>query len=455
MASAYTAIGDLDNKTGRYDDAVSAFQRALRIQDELVAQFADEDLYRNDLAGTNSKLGTVYHLIGQLDLARTAHLAALAIRETLVRVHPDNKTYRNDLVVAHHNLGNYELMAERLDRAEASYLAALALREALARESPGNEAYRISLSEIQNNLGITLQRAHKYAAAEAAHRAALAHLKSLVHDRPARSDYQYSLANTYNNLGTLYQLTGRHEEANESLRVSAKILQVLSRESPEISDYALDLGGCELNLGRNENDRYQSLAAVEWLDSAIKRLDEVYRREPRAGITEDFLFNAYVARAVALGRLGRYSSALDDWDKALAFDPNKDPGWKELERAFTLAHIGRHKEAIAVAELVDVDGSVAKDPDVSFQLARLYSVCSAAERSDAGAADKDESVKADGYAARAGFFIQQAHRAGCFATVARIKDLQAPDPMLNPLRSRPEFRTIYTDLVFPIDPFIR
>ena len=391
LANTYTTLGDLDTKTGRYDAAESAFHAALRIQYALVDQLPEVDQYRNALAGTNSKLGTVYHLTGKLDLARTAHSTALAIREALVSEQPDNETYRNDLALAHHNLGNYELMAEQLDRAESSYRSALELREALARQNPDNEVYRIKLCEIQNNLGITLQRAGKYEAAEAAHRAALAILEVLVRNRPARSDYQYNLSNTHNNLGTLYQLTSRHGQAEASLRLAAEILQVLTRDSPDVPDYALDLGACELNLGRNENDRYQSLAAVDWLDKAIVKLDDIYRREPRAGITQDFLFNAYVARAVTLCRLGRYAKALADWDSALMFEPNKEPGWKELERAFTLAHLGRHEEAITVAESVDAEGLSPKSPDVWFQLARLYSACSAAERSVVSAADKDRA----------------------------------------------------------------
>ena len=139
-----------------------------------------------------------------------------------------------------------------------------------------------------------------------------------------------------------------------------------------------------MNLGRNENERYRSQAALDWLAKAILRLEKVYRREPRAGLTQDFLFNAYVARAVALVRLGQYASALEDWDKALVFEPNSKTGWKELERAFTLAHIGRHKEAIAVAELAGADNLRVEDPEVWFQLARVYSACSAAVESAAG-----------------------------------------------------------------------
>ena len=88
-------------------------------------------------------------------------------------------------------------------------------------------------------------------------------------------------------------------------------------------------------------------------------------------------------------------------------------------------------------------------------MARLYSVCSAAERSVAGPADKDRLDQADKYAARAGSFIQQSYQAGYFANPAHIKDLQAPDPMLDPLRSRPEFQALVRDLVFPVDPFAR
>jgi eukaryotic-like serine/threonine-protein kinase len=455
LATDYNVLGDLETKAGRYDDAETAFHGALRLQEALVRQYPDEDQFRNDVAGSNSKLGTVYHLIGKLDLALTSHQTALSIREALVRQHPDIDAYRQDLAQAHHNLGNYELMVERLDRAESSYRAALALREALVQKNPDNESDRSHLCDVQNNLGITLQRAGRYESAEEAHRAALATMDALVRNRPARSDRQYKLANTHNNLGTLYHLTGRQCRAEASFRLAAEILQALTRDHPDVLDYALDLGACELNLGRNENDRYRSDAALDWLDKAIQKLEVAYRREPRAGVTQDFLFNAYLARALALVRLGRYAKALDDWDRALVFEPNPKPGWAELERAFTLAHLGRHKDAMAVAEVANADNLGVRDPAVWFQLARIYSACSAAERSDADPAKTLGIDQADEYAARAGGFLERSRQAGYFEKPAHIKELQQPDPLLNPLRARPEFQALVRDLVFPADPFAR
>ena len=250
-------------------------------------------------------------------------------------------------------------------------------------------------------------------------------------------------------------MTGRHDQAEASFRHAAEILQALTRDSPDVPDYALDLGACELNLGRNENDRYRSQAAVDWLDKAILKLDEIYRREPRAGITQDFLFNAYVARAVALGRLGRYARALDDWDRALVFEPNKKPGWKELERAFTLAHVGRHEEAIAVAELADAENLSVRDPEVWFQLARVYSACSAAERSVAGPAEKGRLDQADEYAARAGAFIAAVPSGRLLRRIPPTsRTCRRPTPCS--IRSaRPEFQALIRDLLFPVDPFAR
>ncbi len=414
----------------------------------------DQD--RNEFARTQGDLGALFNLIGKLDLAEAASRRAMAIREALVCEHPGSETYRHALAQDYHNLGNHELTAGRLARAESAYRTAMVLREALAREYPGNEAYQSTLSDVQNNLGITLQRAGNYDAAAAAHRAALAILEVLVRDRPARTTYKYNLSNTHNDLGTLNQLTGRHGEAETSFRLAAEMLRVLTRDHPDVLDYALDLGACELNLGRNENDRHRPQAALDWLAKAIPKLEEVYRREPRAGYAQDFLFNeAYVARARALAQLGRYDKALDDWDRAIAVELTPKPGWKALERAFTLAHLGRHMEAIAVAEAANAVNLGTSDPEVWFHLARLYSACSAGLRSGAGPAESSRLRKADEYAARAGACIERSHRAGYFRNSVFIKNLQAPDPMLNPLRSRPEFQALVGDLAFPVDPFAR
>ena len=106
-----------------------------------------------------------------------------------------------------------------------------------------------------------------------------------------------------------------------------------------------------------------------------------------------------------------------------------------------------------MAEAANAVNLGTSDPEVWFHLARLYSACSAGLRSGAGPAESSRLRKADEYAARAGACIERSHRAGYFRNSVFIKNLQAPDPMLNPLRSRPEFQALVGDLAFPVDPF--
>jgi tetratricopeptide (TPR) repeat protein len=453
LAKTYTAIGQLDHKAGRYDEAESTFQEALRIQQTLVSTNPDNAEYTNDLAGIHSSLGSVYNLIGKPDLAESNHRTAVTLRDALVRDHRDNETYRRDLASTHHDLGNYEFMASRVDRAEIFYRRALILREALARSHPDNELYQNELSGDHDNLGIALQRSGKFEAAEAAHRAALAILEALVRRQPARSDYRYYLSNTHNNLGTLYQSTRHHEQAEASFHAAARIHEALTNEYPDVLDYALDLAGCEVNLGRNENDRYRSQAAIGWLDKAISRLEELYRREPRGGYVRRFLCNAYVSRARALARLGQHHEALPDWDRAIALYPEPRYGPTSLERAFTLVHVGRNHDAIAILHAADAKSTGVNDPSVWFQLARVYSACSSVQMTTAAAAERNRIDSASKYAARAGALIEKAHQAGYFEDPSHVKDLRAPDPMLDPVRSQPEFQALMRDLEFPANPF--
>ena len=300
-------------------------------------------------------------------------------------------------------------------------------------EAPTRSRTGSNLCDIQNNLGITLQRIGKYEAAEAAHREALAILEVLVRDRPARSDHQYNLSNTHNNLGTLYQLTGRHDQAEASYRLAAEILQVLTRDHPDVLDYGLDLGACELNLGRNENDRYRSEAALDWLDKAILKLEEAYRREPRAGITARFSLQRLCRPGRGAGPIGPIRQGPRRLGQGACVRTQQEA---RLERARTRLHARPHRPSRGGHRRGRVGrppiASSARDPEVWFQLARLYSACSAAERSVAGPADKDRLDQADEYAARAGEFLR---------AVPSGRLLRESHPHQGPAGARPHARS--------------
>ena len=112
--------------TGRLQEAEGYFRLALRLFDDLHAEFPDVELYRKFIVDTRTEVGTVLLARGERDQASEAFRQTLAGWEKLVADFPTSPAYRGALGMVRAELGQWK-------EAAADFAKAVELQEADVR----------------------------------------------------------------------------------------------------------------------------------------------------------------------------------------------------------------------------------------------------------------------------------------------------------------------------------
>jgi CHAT domain-containing protein/Tfp pilus assembly protein PilF len=210
----YKKASDL-RAAGKYDEALSSFERALEIRESRLGPD------HPDVSQVISGLAVLHHYKGDYVKAEPLHRRALAIREkSLGPEHPDVALSLNNLAILYRGLGDYA-------KAEQLQQRALAIKEkSFGPDHPDVAASLHNLANLYRDLG-------DYAKAELFYRRALAILeKSFGPEHP-------DVARSLNNIADLYRDLGDYANA-ESLQQRA--LAILEKSlGPEHLDVTRSL----------------------------------------------------------------------------------------------------------------------------------------------------------------------------------------------------------------------
>ena len=246
-------------------------------------------------------------------------------------------------------------------------------------------------------------------------------------DHPATLDCITKLAVSYTALGQPADALKLYAEAIAAREhILAARSDDLASRSRLGGDY-LDTGNALKQLGRVED----SLPAYA---RAVDHLRVVLAREPNGATNRLTLRNAHGARAEALDQLGRHADAAVDWDKVVELDDGRRRGRYRAMRANSWVRAGRVAEAVAeAADLTKSGGWPARN---WYDFACVYAVAS----------DKLPDRR-DELATRAVELLRKAVAAGYRDRAHMDKDAD-----LDPLRGRPDFRTLVESLPYTAPP---
>jgi len=411
LGMIYAGIGVMLERTGKPAAATAALQRSVDTLTRLVDNNPEVTEFRSRLASTHNIIGSLLSGAGKPVEALESYRRALALGRKLADDNPAVTLFQNQLADAHNNIGFLQAQTGKPGEALTSYRRAAAIQQKLAEDNPAVTDFRSRVAGTHNNIGNLLSDTGKPVEALESFGMARAILQKLADDNPAFSEFRSRLADSHTNIGWLLVQNGRPAEAVAECARAVAIQTRLVQENPSVPDYRNRLAACQTNsatallrLGRPAEARALCERAVRLEEALVKNDPETADYRARLG-------ESLLRRGLARRDLGDAAGAAADWRRADAL----------LEGAGALA------------------------PDFTF----IQACCHSSLLWAAGRPGSGESAgEADAEAAKALALLRRAAAAG-FRNLATYRNETA----LDPLRGRPDFRLMMTDLAMPTEPF--
>jgi eukaryotic-like serine/threonine-protein kinase len=507
LAAALNSYGSLLHKLDRCAEAEAQFAASIAAATETVRRYPEEFDARSALAIAQRNLGAVLDSVGRGDEAERLYLASLAEREAAARDNPDVPAYRLFRASSRTFLGYFYKDRNRYREAEEASRAAIADLQALVREFPDNREYRDRLGMVRESLGSLLMQRGRFPEADEETRMANDDLRALWDANPTILSYGHNLGNSLNTRARILRRLGRLDEAEAVFRDGLDVFERLAKQSPEFPNYLDMIALISNNIANLLKQRHRAAAALPMARRSVAGYEALTRDHPKVLDYAEGLVMSRDTLGSLLLELGSNEEARNTISSAVAAAQALATSHPErplfLQRlidskqvlALAEARLGRFDDAMAILDDVSrrLREAVAKHPESAEFQREVWSVASRRAEILLDRGRPDQAVKglealsgepcpwnesyyiaAHLYARAAGMtpeilppihgpangdrirsygdhaieLLQKAVVMG-FRDVDRL----AQDRDLDPLRLRPDFRILTSDLTFPADPF--
>jgi tetratricopeptide (TPR) repeat protein len=231
LALAHVRLGHINRMLERRDDAEREYRDAIARLTALATQNPENAGDRQALAIAFNWLGETLRLqAGRLEEAASAYDSALEIQQALVKEYPDNAVYQQEMARTLSNRGILR-WADGNTAAEADFREALRVLEPISTTSP--RALQ-EIGRVANNLAAVRDSVGSDEARDFYERAVAGH-ERLVQQNPANREYQLELATFCNNLAMFLHDRGVNAEAERRSRQALSLMTELARPSPSLA----------------------------------------------------------------------------------------------------------------------------------------------------------------------------------------------------------------------------
>jgi tetratricopeptide (TPR) repeat protein len=372
IGDARAAQNDLDGAYKSYQAAFAVFERLATAADKIRATYIakstrdgspeyDHDRWlgsRRDLATAHGRLGDVLIQQGKLDAALTHYQAASAIRQELLGFKPDdpgeqrrlatsyNKlgVVSGQLAIAHHKLGERTEKDVNLEAALKSYRESLAILQRLSAAERDNTSLKRDLAVAYDRVAEILGAQGNYEESLKLYQENLAILERLAASDRSNASWQGDLAMSYAHIGDLFKAQKKFDEALTNLRKEQATLATLVAGNSDNAEWQISLSNVCATIGDILMDQdkldlafkgLQDCVAAQGLDSAADN------NWIRPGATK--IGNRIGTLAYRLIQARNFAAALKAADLSIALVPEKL--WLYTNRAHALMMLGRGDEA--------------------------------------------------------------------------------------------------------------
>ena len=232
VADAYTDMGVILAKLGRFDEALSYHSKAVAIRRELLRMDPSNPEVHGAWIPTQIWMARALLAAGKPTQALEYGNAALAKADSMASAEPANWVYRRERWVARmvraaalHNLGDFA-------GAEAECRQSLGLIQWLAEIDPGDRGHRrgvaitwLGLADAQAALG-------RRAEAERSYTRAIAESEQLLREDPQKLETTIDLGRMYTHLASMYLKDGSAAKARAAGEKGRRLLDTAAAQDP-------------------------------------------------------------------------------------------------------------------------------------------------------------------------------------------------------------------------------
>ena len=281
VAGSHSRLGSVYLDLGEHSQAKEHHEKALIITKKVYGE------QHVDVAASYNNLGIVYRNLGQHSQAKKHHEKALIIRKKIYgEQHASVAASYNNLGVVYCNLGQHS-------QAKKHYEKALIITKKVYGEQHADVA------ASYNNLGAVYGDLGQHSQAKEHHE------KALIIRKKVYGEHHASVAESYNNLGVVYSALGQHSQAKEHYEKALIIRKKVYGEQHA------DVAASYNSLGVVYGDLGQHSQAKEHYEKALIIRKKVYG-EQHADVAA-----SYYNLGLVYGNLGQHSQAREHYEKAL------------------------------------------------------------------------------------------------------------------------------------------
>jgi serine/threonine protein kinase/tetratricopeptide (TPR) repeat protein len=354
LAALFSHLGELHDREPL--QVLSWQEKALVIRQRLAGAYPSRPLCRLDLAASHIVLGLFFGRAGKREEAVKHLRNAIKLFDELAAEFPKAPIYREGLGIGKRFLCGYDL--SRLvqpDEVEKLRRENLKLYGDLAAEFPAVPSYQHGLAESSLYVGDMLAEAGQPEEAEKAYRLAAQVYGKLLDEFPNYGDYEWGLRESYTRLVNLLTSKGRSQDAIAVSSEVMKFYEKLRTNYPNGGTVREELGkayGMHANTLRNAG---RTPEAVQAFRQAIEVLESLVAEFPDLGTLDEsrwadrsklltLLHKTRVDSIALLKSAGRAQEAetvarqaITFWDKLAKDHPGLSESFYHLAQSYELA----------------------------------------------------------------------------------------------------------------------
>jgi tetratricopeptide (TPR) repeat protein len=227
------SLAALDFYTNNLREAEAGFLRARDWQLRRLEVDANKEPGQGSLAGTYGNLAAVYSKTGRYPEALAAYEQALAIQTRIAAEHPDLPDLARAVGTTHKDMGILFLNQQKWDRARVALEAALDILKPIAERYPREPEYQRHVAAVHCDLAEAYENLDRWTEAFGHSRSAVAGLEQLLREHPGTLDYLETLALACIHLSNEWLVQKKTPESQAAIDRAIHLLEEIRQREPK------------------------------------------------------------------------------------------------------------------------------------------------------------------------------------------------------------------------------